>query len=392
MLLLPLAIIRARPSQLQKNMSQLIDTVHSGGPQAFDLNQALSDGVRRLCTDLHLQANDHPIYRLHGNLLRAQNLPILTAEQLEQIVERIAGSYQLANIAQQGDCDLAYDIPGVSRFRVNIYRQMGTYALAFRMIPQRIPQIEELGLPTDVCKSFALNPRGLVLVTGPTGSGKSTSLAAMINFINEQRPCNIITIEDPIEYRHTSKQARIVQREIGTDAFAFDRALRSALRQDPDVILVGEIRDLETIQTALTAAETGHLVFCTLHTNSAVTTVDRIIDVFPAGQQEQIRMQLSNNLVGILSQTLLPATAETGGGRIIAVEVLVATHGVRNLIREAKTHLITSTLEQSVQLGMQTLDMDLKRLLLQNRITRDTALRACRNPTEFRAGQIADLR
>jgi twitching motility protein PilT len=268
---------------------------------------------------------------------------------------------------------------------VNVFYERDNIGIALRTIPQRIPKIDELGLPVEVCKEFSLKPRGIVLVTGPTGSGKSTSLAAMINFINENRPCNIITIEDPIEYKHVSKTAMISQREVGADTVSFARALRSALRQDPDVILLGEMRDLETISTALTAAETGHLVFATLHTNSAVSSVDRIIDVFPSHQQAQIRLQLSMALQGILSQTLLPRTREMGGGRVVAVETLVATHGIRNMIREAKTHQLPTALESGSKWGMKTLDMDLKRLVLEGKISLDTAISTCHHPEEFRA-------
>ena len=351
----------------------------------FDLDEALTKGFQNDCTDLHLRADDYPIYRLHGNLIRDKTYPVFSPDEIKKVALGIINDYQKNNLEENGDCDLAYEITGLSRFRVNVFYERDRLAMALRTIPQRIPKIEELGIPEEVCKEFALKPRGIVLVTGPTGSGKSTSLAAMINFINMNRPCNIITIEDPIEYRHVSKTAMISQREVGADTVSFARALRSALRQDPDVILLGEMRDLETISTALTAAETGHLVFATLHTNSAVSSVDRIIDAFPAHQQDQIRLQLSMTLMGILSQTLLTRTRETGGGRIVAVETLVATHGIRNMIREAKSHQIPTALESGAKYGMKTLDMDLKRLVLEGKISMEIALGICHHPEEFRA-------
>ncbi|MFH1676699.1 MAG: type IV pilus twitching motility protein PilT [bacterium] len=351
----------------------------------FDLDEVLTKGFQNDCTDLHIRANDFPIFRLHGKLIRDKSYPVFTPEETKKLALAMINDYQKNNLEENGDCDLAYEIKGLSRFRVNVFYERDAIGIALRTIPQRIPKIEELGIPVEVCKEMSLKPRGLVLVTGPTGSGKSTSLAAMINFINENRPCNIITIEDPIEYKHVSKMAMISQREIGNDTVSFQRALRSALRQDPDVILLGEMRDLETIQTALTAAETGHLVFATLHTNSAVSSVDRIIDVFPAHQQAQIRLQLSMTIMGILSQTLLPRTRETGGGRIVAVETLVATHGIRNMIREAKSHQIPTALESGSKWGMRTLDLDLKRLVLEGKISLETALSICHHPDELRA-------
>jgi twitching motility protein PilT len=350
----------------------------------FELDEALVKGFQNDCTDLHVRTFDYPIYRLHGKLIRDKSYPVFSAEETKKIAMGLINDYQKNSLEENGDCDLAYEITGVSRFRVNIFYERDNIGIAFRTIPQRIPKIDELGIP-EVSKELSLKPRGLVLVTGPTGSGKSTSLAAMINFINENRPCNIITVEDPIEYKHTSKVAMVSQREIGSDTISFTRALRSALRQDPDVILVGEMRDLETISIALTAAETGHLVFATLHTNSAVSSVDRIIDVFPAHQQSQIRLQLSMALVGILSQSLLPRTREADGGRIAAIETLVATHGIRNMIREAKSHQIPTALESGSKYGMKTLDQDLKRLVEERKITLDTALSVCQHPDEFRA-------
>jgi twitching motility protein PilT len=366
-------------------MAQTAQIEESVNQRPFDLTEALSKGFQNDCTDLHIRANDFPIFRLHGKLIRDKSYPVFSAEETKKLALSLINDYQKNNLEENGDCDLAYEIPGMSRFRVNVFYERDCIAIALRTIPQRIPKIEDLGIPVEVCKELSLKPRGLVLVTGPTGSGKSTSLASMVNFINENRPCNIITIEDPIEYKHVSKVAMVSQREVGSDTIGFQRALRSALRQDPDVILLGEMRDLETISTALTAAETGHLVFATLHTNSAVSSVDRIIDVFPSHQQAQIRLQLSMALQGILSQTLLPRTREAGGGRVVAVETLVATHGIRNMIREAKTHQLPTALESGHKWGMKTLDMDLKRLVLEQKITLETALGVCFHPEEFRA-------
>ncbi|HEX3563476.1 MAG TPA: type IV pilus twitching motility protein PilT, partial [Solirubrobacterales bacterium] len=277
--------------------------------------------------------------------------------------------------------DLAYAVPGVSRFRVNCFFQRGAISAAFRRIPHEIPNLDELGLP-KVLGDFTRKPRGLILVTGPTGSGKSTSLAAMLDVINSERDEHILTIEDPIEFLHSHKRCIVNQREIGADAEDFSLALKSALREDPDVILVGEMRDLETMSTALTAAETGHLVFATLHTQSTAQTVDRIIDIFPAEQQSQVRMQLSIGLQGIVTQQLLP-TAD-GSGRVVACEVLVPTPAVRNLIREGKTHQIYSAIQTSGSLGMQTMDAHLAQLIRMGRISRELADQRASVPEELK--------
>ncbi len=370
-------------------MAQVARFDEAGKSKPFELEEALIKGFQNDCTDLHIRAHDFPVFRLHGKLIRDKAYPVFEPEDTKKIALSLINDYQKNNLEENGDCDLAYEIPGLSRFRVNIFYERDNLAIALRTIPQRVPKIEELGIPVEISKELSLKPRGIVLVTGPTGSGKSTTLAAMINFINNNLPLNIITIEDPIEYKHVSKTAMISQREIGSDTLSFSRALRSALRQDPDVILLGEMRDLETISTALTAAETGHLVFATLHTNSAVTSVDRIIDVFPAHQQSQIRLQLSMVLQGILSQTLLPRTRESGGGRVVAVETLMATLGIRNMIREAKTHQIPTALESGSKWGMKTLDMDLKRLVQEGKLSLETALSVCHHPDEFRTSMGA---
>jgi len=360
----------------------------SGGKRKFDLDEALAKGVQNLATDLHCRCFDFPIFRVHGALIRDTTYEQFSPDSIRKVALSILNDYQKNNLEENGDTDLAYQLEAISRFRVNVFYERDNLGIAFRTIPQRIPTMKELFLPEEICTSMAMRPRGLVLVTGPTGSGKTTSLASMVNHINENRPVNIITIEDPIEYKHVSKVAMISQREVGSDTISFQRALRSALRQDPDVILLGEMRDLETISTALTAAETGHLVFATLHTSSAASSVDRIIDVFPPNQQGQIRAQLANTLQGIMTQALLPRTKQTGGGRIVAIEILIATHGVRSMIRERKTHQIVTALEAGAQYGMRTLDIDLKRLLKEQKISLDTALAVAQNPDEFKTGAI----
>jgi twitching motility protein PilT len=356
-----------------------------GTPRNFNLDEALTNGVARGYTDIHLRSYDYPVFRHHGILYRDQSYNVLSPNDVDRAAQVLMRDFQRNNLEKFGDCDLSYEIPGVSRFRVNIYHERGCLALALRTIPSQVPTMEQLGLPVEVARDFCNKSRGIVLVTGPTGSGKSTTLASMINFINETRACNIVTIEDPIEYKHTGKLASIAQRELGIDFHSFNRGLSSALRQDPDVILVGEMRDLETIQTALTAAETGHLVFATLHTNSAVSSVDRIIDVFPAHQQAQIRQQLSISLVGSFSQMLLPREAGKGGGRALAMEIMVATHALRNMVRESKTHQIPSVLESGSKWGMRTFDQDVLRLVSDGQISKQMAMQVCHQPDDMRA-------
>jgi twitching motility protein PilT len=293
---------------------------------------------------------------------------ILTDEQIQRFESTL-------------ELDCSYSLARVSRFRVNVYKDKGTIASAFRVIPQRIPTLEELNLPR-VLAEMTRKHRGLILVTGPTGSGKSTTLAAMINQINQERSAHIITIEDPIEYLHNHGRSIINQRELGGDTKAFLNALRASLREDPDVILVGEMRDLETISMAVTAAETGHLVFGTLHTNNAAQTVDRMVDVFPPGQQEQIRFQLSNNLEAVMCQQLIPKA--TGPGRICAMEIMMATPAIRNLVREAKAHQITSSIQTSANIGMQTMDQSLRDHYASGNISLEEALSRAMQPDELR--------
>lgn len=330
----------------------------------------LRAGFELKASDIHLTVGVPPIMRINGELKR-YGQESLKMEETEQMAKAIIPPQQWETFKSKGELDFSYGIPGVSRFRINTYFQRGCVALAIRIVPTKIPTIEELQLPT-VLKQIAEKHQGLVLVTGPTGSGKSTTLAAMIQFINQHLRRHIITLEDPIEYLHKHGTSIIDQREVGADTNNFANGLRAALRQDPDVILVGEMRDLETIQTAITAAETGHLVFGTLHTSSAPATINRIIDVFPPSQQPQIRIQLASVLVSIISQRLFP-TADKNGRRA-ATEILINNSAVANLIRNEKIHQIVSVMQTSRALGMNTLDSSIKELIENNAIDIDTAL------------------
>ncbi len=322
------------------------------------INDLLEQAVVRRASDLHIMAGVAPLLRINGELT-ALNFPPFTAGDTLELARQILNPEKLKMLEQLGEVDLSTECRGLGYFRVNVYYQRGTVGIACRVVSTRIPTIDELNLPGSI-KALARRTRGLVIITGPTGSGKSTTLAAMINLINDEKLYHIITLEDPIEYRHINKKSIISQREIGRDSKSFPSALRAALRQDPDVILVGEMRDLETISIAITAAETGHLVLATLHTMDAPQTVERIIDVFPSNQQQQIRVQLANTLVGVVSQRLLPS--KDGRGRIPAVEVLVCTPAVRNLIREKKIHQIYSYMQTGGKYGMQTMDNHLLEL------------------------------
>ncbi|MFZ5814985.1 MAG: type IV pilus twitching motility protein PilT [Bacillota bacterium] len=324
----------------------------------FDLESLLRDAVAKESSDIHLCEAQPPIFRIHGQLIRQGNLPLVAAD-LEAITERIIPPEKKADFEEYGEVDFSYGVAGLGRFRVNVYRQRSTLAVALRVIPFKILTLWELGLP-EVLTTFCDKPHGLVVVTGPTGSGKSTTLAALIDLINEQQDRHIVTIEDPIEYLHRHKKSVINQREIGSDTTTFSRALRAALRQDPDVILLGEMRDLETIQIALQAAETGHLVFATLHTNDAASTIDRIVDVFPAEQQQQVRIQLAGSIQGIVAQRLFRRVDRPG--RIAALEVLIATPAVRNLIREGKTHQIPSVIQTNSKMGMRLMEASVREL------------------------------
>ena len=336
--------------------------------------------VEKGASDLHIAVGVPPILRIDGQLI-STNYERLTPQYTQRLCYDILTDEQIQRFESTFELDLSYSLAKISRFRVNVYKDKGTVAAAFRVIPARIPALRELGLPA-ILEDLARKPRGLILVTGPTGSGKSTTLAAMVNQINSERSVHIITIEDPIEYLHTHKFSIVNQRELGADTKSFGNALRSALREDPDVILVGEMRDLDTISTAITCAETGHLVLATLHTNNAPQTVDRIVDVFPPEQQEQIRFMLSNNLEAVVCQQLLPRAGMPG--RVCAMEVMIASSAIRNLIREAKAHQITSALQTSANLGMQTMDQSLRDLYQKGLISYDEALSRAMNPEEFK--------
>jgi twitching motility protein PilT len=347
----------------------------------LDFAEVLMEVIDRRASDLHITAGAPPMLRVRGRLTPMEGYPVLTPTDTREVVYSILSDGQRQKFENNWQLDFAYQIPGRARFRVNAYFQRAAIGAAFRLIPFEVVPLETLGLP-PVVTEFATKPRGLVLVTGPTGSGKSTTLASLIDVINQSREEHIMTIEDPIEFLHTHKKCMVNQRELGSDATSFADALKAALRQDPDVILVGEMRDLETIGTAITAAETGHLVFATLHTQDTPQTIDRIVDVFPPGQQGQVRAQLSVALQGIMTQTLLP-TAD-GAGRCVAAEVLVPTPAVRNLIRESKSHQIYSVLQTGGSHGMQTMDASLAQLVRAGKITRQLAESRAHSAEELR--------
>src|ERR671924_1972993 len=336
----------------------------------FSIDDLLEHMVALGASDLHVTTGSQPVIRVAGRLQRLEDFPRLTPDDTQRILYRILSTEQQKHLEINRQIDVSYAIPGLARFRVNVYFQRESLGAAFRMIPTELKTLEDLGLPAHL-RQLAEKPRGLVLVTGPTGSGKSTTLAAVIDEINRTRDDHIMTIEDPIEFLHRHKRCIVNQREIGPDAVSFAEALRGALRQDPDVILLGEMRDLETIATALTAAETGHLVFATLHTQDAPSTVDRLIDVFPAAQQEQVRVQIAGTLQGIVTQTLLP-TAD-GLGRVAALEVLLPDDAVRNLIRQAKVEQIYSVMQTNTARGMQTMEQALADLALRRVVNLDDA-------------------
>jgi len=330
-------------------------------------------------SDLHLSVGIPPTYRVDGDLVQG-NYTKFTPQVLQRMCYDIITDEQIQKFENSLELDCAYQLGKSSRFRINYFRDKGSVAAAFRTIPFRIPTLEDLGQP-DVVKDLTTKQRGLILVTGPTGSGKSTTLAAMIGQINRTYRKHIITIEEPIEYLHSHINCVINQRMVGEDTRSFSAALRSALREDPDIILVGEMRDLETMDLAIHAAETGHLVFATVHTNSASQTVDRIVDVFPVEQQEQIRVMLSNNLVAVVTQQLIP---KIGGGRVCAQEIMIASPAIRNLIREAKAHQINSIIQTSAHLGMKTMDQCLRDVVNQGLIPYELALERCMNTDELK--------
>ncbi len=328
-------------------------------------------------SDVHLTVGIPPKMRVNGKLITMESHGrLLPADTLEVVLD-VMSETQKARFEERGEYDMSFSIPDLGRYRVNVYKQRGSVAFAFRLVGTKVPSPEELGVPDSVIDLYQ-RKRGLVLVTGPTGSGKSTTLAAIIDKINNCRDAHVITLEDPIEYLHQHKMAMVNQREIGLDSDNYANALRAALREDPDVILVGEMRDLETISVAITAAETGHLVLSTLHTIGAASTVDRVIDVFPPHQQQQIRIQLSNVLEAVISQQLIPTSDEMG--RVAAFEVMHANHAVRNLIREGKSHQLTSVMQTNRKLGMITMDEAIQQLYYNGRITREMAIQFAQDP------------
>ena len=347
----------------------------------MDTSELLTFAFNEGASDVHLSAGQPPMLRIHGDIKRLEHAA-LSADEVHNMIFDIMNDHQRKCFQGDLDIDFSFELGGIARFRVNVFNQRKGEGAVFRAIPATVVSLQELGMP-PVLQELCEKERGLVLVTGPTGSGKSTTLAAMIDFINTNSETHILTVEDPVEFVHESKKSLINQREVGPDTKSFGSALRGALREDPDVILVGEMRDLETISLALTAAETGHLVLGTLHTSSAPKTVDRIIDVFPAGQQNQVRAMFSESIQAVVTQTLCK---KEGGGRIAAVEILLGTAACRNLIREGKIHQIPSILQTGQKLGMQTLDMALQELVSKRLISRAEARSKATNPALFGVG------
>jgi len=346
----------------------------------FDINDLLIEVLEKEASDLHLTAGVPPMVRVNGDL-HALEYPRLMPKDTQQLIYSILTQEQREQVERKKEYDLSYSVPGRSRFRVNVYFQRNSLSAAFRLIPMNIRGLQDLGMPL-VLEQLIKKPRGFIVVTGPTGSGKSTTLAALVDMINSTQPVHIMTVEDPIEYLHKHKKAMVNQREVGPDTDSFTNALKYVLRQDPDVILIGEMRDIETIGVALTAAETGHLVFATLHTQDAPQTIDRIIDVFPPHQQQQIRMQLASSLQCVVAQQLLPSI--DGSGRAAAVELLIPTPGVRNQIREAKTHQIRNSMQTGQSQGMITMDKSLSALYRAGKISFETALAQAHDPQEVK--------
>ena len=346
---------------------------------SFDLTALLGFAKEAGASDVHISAGMAPLLRVRGQMTPLE-MPALSADETRRVLFDILTDGQKRDFEERRDLDFAFEIPGVSRFRGNLLMQQRGMGAVFRLVPNRILSLEDLGLP-KVLRDLANKEKGLVVVTGPTGSGKSTTLAAMVDYVNQSRRGHILTIEDPIEFVHESKSCLVSQREVGVHTESFVNALRGALREDPDVILVGELRDLETTALAISAAETGHLVLATLHTNSAAKTIDRMIDIFPANQQAQVRTMLSESIEGVVAQSLLPT--KDGKGRVAALEVLVAVPALRNLIREDKTAQVLSVIQTGAQHGMVSLDQSLRDLVMQGRLSREEAMRKSSNPKLF---------
>jgi twitching motility protein PilT len=344
----------------------------------MDITELLAFSAKQGASDLHLSADMPPMIRVDGDVRRI-NLPALDHKEVHSLVYEIMNDKQRKDFEEFLETDFSFEVPGVARFRVNAFNHNRGAGAVFRTIPSKILSMDDLGMG-QIFKDLAMTPRGLVLVTGPTGSGKSTTLAAMVDYINDTKYDHILTVEDPIEFVHESKKSLVNQREVHRDTLGFNEALRSALREDPDVILVGEMRDLETIRLALSAAETGHIVFGTLHTSSAAKTIDRIVDVFPAEEKSMVRSMLSESLQGVISQTLLK---KTGGGRVAAHEIMIGTPAIRNLIREAKVAQMYSAIQTGSSLGMQTMDQCLQNMLSKGLITREVARDKAKMPENF---------
>lgn len=368
--------------QADKAFEELTDFVEGTSEKCVDdahLDDLLREACERGSSDLHLTVGLPPVVRVDGSLVRLDFRP-LSPQDTQRLIYDILTNEQVEIFERTRELDFSYGVRTVGRFRVNVYKQRGSVGAALRAIPDQIPTFEQLNLP-PILRELSKKHSGLILVTGPTGSGKSTTIACMIDTINCDRPVHIMTMEDPIEYLHRHKKGMVNQRELKTDTDSFANALRAVLREDPDVVLIGEMRDLETIQAALTLSETGHLVFGTLHTRNAPQTIDRVVDVFPPHQQEQIRVQLSNTLEAVIAQQLLP---RMGGGRVAAIEIMVATSAIRNLIREGKSHQIYSALETGAQHGMQTMDKVLADMHRNGLITEEEALARAIDRDNFR--------
>ncbi len=350
---------------------------------SLNAHSLLREMIKSDASDLHLAADNPPMIRIHGQLLPMDSIPVLTAEEVEALIRQLVDDSEYDELTKTSELDSAISLDGGYRLRINAYRQQNTLAAALRLLPNRFFQFEELGLPIKVLESISRLHSGLILVTGATSSGKSTTIASIVNQLNSTRPCHIHTIEDPVEYRHISNKAFVTQREVGRDTVSFAEALRRSMREDPDVIVVGEMRDLETMSAALTLAETGHLTFATLHTSSAMQTISRIISSYPASQQAQTRVQLASTLQYVICQKLIPW--DKGNGRSLAAEILAVTPAVRAMVREEKTHQIKTAMQTNYDMGMRTMNQSLQELIKQGKLTFQTAFQYSEDKKEFQA-------